>query len=539
MLQYQHYNIDFTIDLCSIYRPTVGGNPKEQNMFRLFNKKKSDNKTEQKIIPQSTETNLPFDLFFNSNNLPDNKKQEKVYLYEWLKNDGDWVDEGQPLYNIRAGEKIGIGLAFISNDLKAQRSGIIQQHKKKGDLINNGDKLYTIHPKGTYRLENTPLKESYRFHFDKFKYNIPEKYANHKLQINEWHKQDGELVRQGEIILTLGYQTSYGNNETINHYAEKDGYLDKIRTQLDFIGLNQNELVYVIHEKDENRIKRKFINTPDIKIDDFTGKKIIKWKQVGSNDGYTEGITSKSTDNKISFTFSFNNIDEKDFIVFQFYSKEIMLSKDDSVSFLFADNSIINFIINGSSYKASHPYIEKLFENKVQITDDELRHFETQQFLKWKIILRKQNREIIGGNEGSYQYESYNNLATVIKKFAKEYCELVRTEIANYKPLLERGTLISLTDIPIIEECYVYLMHDTNNHYHKIGISNKPEWREKTLQSEKPTIELIASKKFINRKIASGFEKALHNTYSNKRIRGEWFQLDLKEIEEIKITLNS
>jgi hypothetical protein len=130
-------------------------------------------------------------------------------------------------------------------------------------------------------------------------------------------------------------------------------------------------------------------------------------------------------------------------------------------------------------------------------------------------------------------------LITAIKKFAKEYRELVRTEIPNYVPFLERSNLQTDFLASDSEECYVYLMIDLINNFHKIGLSNKPEWREKTLQSEKPTIELLASKKFISRIIASSFEKALHDAYSAKRIRGEWFKLDTKDINEIKITLNS
>ena len=54
------------------------------------------------------------------------------------------------------------------------------------------------------------------------------------------------------------------------------------------------------------------------------------------------------------------------------------------------------------------------------------------------------------------------------------------------------------------------------------------------MQSEKPTIELITSKVFPNRKIATSFESALHKSYQYKRLRGEWFELNLIEIEEIK-----
>ena len=91
--------------------------------------------------------------------------------------------------------------------------------------------------------------------------------------------------------------------------------------------------------------------------------------------------------------------------------------------------------------------------------------------------------------------------------------------------------------VSIKDECFVYLMKDKA--LYKIGISKQAEFREKTLQSEKPTVVLIAAKKFINRRIAAAFEKALHESYSHKRKRGEWFILDDEDILEIKATLES
>lgn len=86
--------------------------------------------------------------------------------------------------------------------------------------------------------------------------------------------------------------------------------------------------------------------------------------------------------------------------------------------------------------------------------------------------------------------------------------------------------------------CCVYLMNDTSNGYYKIGMSNNPEFRESTLQSEKPTIVKVCHKKYPSRKIAHAFESALHHVYESKRIRGEWFRLNEKDIWEIKQTLS-
>ena len=64
-------------------------------------------------------------------------------------------------------------------------------------------------------------------------------------------------------------------------------------------------------------------------------------------------------------------------------------------------------------------------------------------------------------------------------------------------------------------------------------MSNTPEYRERTLQSEKPTIEMICNKKLPSRKIAEAFEKALHHAFADKLIRGEWFDLDENDVAQI------
>ena len=80
---------------------------------------------------------------------------------------------------------------------------------------------------------------------------------------------------------------------------------------------------------------------------------------------------------------------------------------------------------------------------------------------------------------------------------------------------------------------YVYVMHDFNTGYYKIGKSNNPERREKTLQSEKPTIELL-----YKSKMSVKTEKELHQMFQEKRIRGEWFDLTGSDITKLKKELN-
>jgi hypothetical protein len=86
-------------------------------------------------------------------------------------------------------------------------------------------------------------------------------------------------------------------------------------------------------------------------------------------------------------------------------------------------------------------------------------------------------------------------------------------------------------NIDMLEEVYqddtvsnpitrVYVMLDDNTGYYKIGRSIKPRVREKTLQSEKPTIKML-----FHHEATHKDEKDLHEKFSEKRIRGEWFDL--------------
>ena len=75
------------------------------------------------------------------------------------------------------------------------------------------------------------------------------------------------------------------------------------------------------------------------------------------------------------------------------------------------------------------------------------------------------------------------------------------------------------------QKTYIALDHNTG--FYKIGKSKNPALREKTLQAEKPTIEVIAVLK-------KDIEKKLHTRFASKRIRGEWFKLTKEEVNSIK-----
>ena len=459
------------------------------------------------------EENSSKEIQFQNNMIPEVYRGDKIRLSQCFVKDGDWIEKDRVLFIIQTFSKSSDfpdRELWCSFEVKSPKNGVIEFNKKKDEPIVEGDLLCVIHPLGIYPFENTPSRPTYKYNFDSFKI-YGKHYGWEKILIKEWHKQTGEFVKQGEKILSFILE-----NQIIEHYTEKEGYLEIVKEVNKDTGyldrILSKDLIYIIRDKKENEISlnEKFKNIPDIMIDDFTENKIIKSMIVGTS----------SLDDKILFEFSFNNIDKKDYIVFSYITGDLKLTEDDVILFLFEDNRIIKFKINNPSYKKS----QYRFENKVQIIDDEILHFEKEKLSRWKIISTKTNYEIIGGK--GYKYSIYKSpiyLNFVIQKLAKQYRELVRNEIPDYKPLLEYEPFSSINTTTEFEECYVYLMIDTINQYHKIGISNKPSWREKTLQSEKPSIELIANKKFVSRRIALSIEKAFHTTFANKRVRGEWF----------------
>lgn len=73
---------------------------------------------------------------------------------------------------------------------------------------------------------------------------------------------------------------------------------------------------------------------------------------------------------------------------------------------------------------------------------------------------------------------------------------------------------------------FTYIMKDCNNGLYKIGKSIDPKYREKTLQSEKPSIKMV-------KQFNVDIEKQLHKEFKNNRVRGEWFNLSKIQVNHI------
>jgi hypothetical protein len=72
-------------------------------------------------------------------------------------------------------------------------------------------------------------------------------------------------------------------------------------------------------------------------------------------------------------------------------------------------------------------------------------------------------------------------------------------------------------------------MFNPQNGFTKIGRSKNPKFREKTLQGQEPNITIL-----VEWNGPKSMEKELHIKFDSKRIRGEWFDLNVSDLIAIK-----
>lgn len=95
-----------------------------------------------------------------------------------------------------------------------------------------------------------------------------------------------------------------------------------------------------------------------------------------------------------------------------------------------------------------------------------------------------------------------------------------------YKILKKSKSKVVIKKQAKSKEAVCYMMKDTLSGLYKIGMSVNPKHRERTLQSEKPSIKMV---KVFDKNI----EKELHDKYKAQRVRGEWFELNKVQVRYI------
>lgn len=383
-----------------------------------------------------------------------------------------------------------------------------------------------------------------------------------------WKVKDGDYVENGDVLLQIGrIERSYGEPLSDTYFCEEDTIDFEIAAPSNgYVNINNifGEYGELLRDYDssapfltEGRVLCEILQKPLIKPKWITlcGKKDLFNKELSiyrtEDDIFWKRMSLFSVPfGLIHLAFLYHHYQLSLFI--EYCKKSVTIKKTDTIQFAFYNNKTLTLDLQTKSHKLP-------IENSKFYHVD---HFRS---------LLLGHKSSIESNKGYYFIElpittsdlelftdSLVKICRISSKtrlepieclppFTKTDTILLRDyAIAMYEKLRESNLL----DQPLQEEtksnenesnedeCYVYIMEDTVNHYFKIGISNKPEYREKTLQSEKPTIELIRYKQYPSRKIAKAIESALHESFSDKHLRGEWFELNELEVNQIIKTLS-
>lgn len=208
--------------------------------------------------------------------------------------------------------------------------------------------------------------------------------------------------------------------------------------------------------------------------------------------------------------------------------KDHKFQQGDCISLLFTSGCVIDFPIQNKVIKEMDDYYAYC-----NLYRDDIALFINERVCQYRITYNNSNKAPLVGDfvNETYSPYDYELFAAYATHYLEELTQLVPEYNLPYRKV--NSNIVGYS----FNWCYVYLMRDNTNGYHKIGISNKPEYREKTLQSEQPSIEMLAYKIFPTRKIAEAIESALHTAYSQQRVRGEWFNLNEEDVAAIIETL--
>ncbi len=373
------------------------------------------------------------------------------------------------------------------------------------------------------------------------------------IYINSWNKFPGDQIKIGDKVCTLIVNGSY----YVDIESKIEGILDSDKSEQivdgekELMSLNPNDLLFTIYDygsidTPKDLWEKRVIFNESISDDEFSESVDISWSKVfgtpilsntyfnktqnPNNKIYTycDGFLIKKGEwnlgLQLRFTFNFTN--QGDYIVFKYsVINPYKFKTGTSVSFKFDNGDILTFDIS----KPFKNETEGVYQSKSILTKSYLNTFISSKLSRWKIT-PSENSESIEGKVSDLKSQK------VLQDFSSKYLSLVKKHVKNYDEIKSDNSKFDSDQQE--EDCFVYLMVDTTNSYYKIGISNSPKYREKTLQSEKPTIELICSKSFINRKMCLTIEQQLHKTFESKRIRGEWFNLSNNDVEKVKSVLS-
>ena len=385
-----------------------------------------------------------------------------------------------------------------------------------------------------------------------------------------WKVDNMSYVKEGDTILELkridesniSYEVKANMSGLIFKFLLSDVEIHKTRWG-DMLSTKDvhNVAACAVLNTEQEFIESFFENKPNVGTDDFSKEKAIRWEYVGKPslrilDSYF-AFSFKDIWNEQVFKstlFGYSPVEPRNlefslflnllllfekgtcYIEFEYNIDKVKIQKGDSISLLLENGDIIDFPIQNRPYKKGEKSKERYI--KCPIYAEHVEMLQREKVEKWRITFNNGERPPQSGMLSKYFSRSHGPyVALLFQYYLRDFLQVLHKEIPEYSLPHKSKTPLAPSGSFQFDGCHVYLMKDMANGYYKIGISNKPEYREHTLQSEKPTIELLCSKKYPTRQIAEAIESALHATFGGKRIRGEWFMLDEYDVAALFETL--
>lgn len=362
----------------------------------------------------------------------------------------------------------------------------------------------------------------------------------------------GNKVQAGDVLVEF---TFYRSDDSYNgHYpddvigsyvvrSKQSGYVFHEFTRLNHT-LDDLAKPILVYPSLEQLILEQYPIEYEIKLDDFSSKQYICWNGLGANREKRSILRPYYTkyfiiDMATSIELTIDN--GQPVFVLNYDNSKIKIQRSDTISFKFADNKVIDFPVLNRPFRAGS--YRSCYSVKIPLRMQDIEHFSNIGWEKLRIKSFDGSRDYVLTNIRPQLLQPRDSNEEFSQTFFKIYTRQYIQALSNMGVNCDKthsGSMKSIDDLATKQEepCYVYLMVDISNGFHKIGISSHPEYREKTLQSEKPTIEKICAKQHPSRIIAQSIENALHTAFSAKRIRGEWFNLTKEDIAQIIQTLS-
>lgn len=380
-----------------------------------------------------------------------------------------------------------------------------------------------------------------------------------KIEI-KWYIGNYDKVDIGTSIVCL---TLHGYDIPQSYVIKSNykGFCRVLNPETVFIHFPEENLAIIVDKEIDMLYPYKLDKTND----SFTNEVIIDWKQISGFNTSVGIPLVKNGKKPLYLSNSFFN--GKLLLSFCFDIRHIKFKKGDTISFKFCSGNIIDFTLDSKPVKITDKIILPEEDNNYIMSVNEETLLDESFILGYSSLIIKIKKsfrkytfalstkelllflsETLNMIRITFNSEGGTHIDIDIQSHVmnKDVCPIIIKDmfIKLVEEISKFDTSYSLEKLENIKEstscstikedpCFVYLMHDEANGFYKIGMSNNPIYREGTLQSEKPTIKLIASHKYPSRKFASALEAALHNLYSNLHVRGEWYRLRDEDVNEI------